>query len=41
MPDDVKSPASPLPEGESKPTAGKPAIPGALKRLHPDRFKRT
>ena len=31
MPDDVKSPASPLPEGESKPTADKPAIPGGVK----------
>jgi NADH-quinone oxidoreductase subunit C len=31
MPDDVKSPASPLPEGESKPTADKPTIPGGVK----------
>jgi NADH-quinone oxidoreductase subunit C len=31
MPDETKSPSSPPPEGEPKPTAEKPAIPGGVK----------
>jgi NADH-quinone oxidoreductase subunit C len=31
MPDDIKSPASPPPEGEPKPTADRPATPGGVK----------
>jgi NADH-quinone oxidoreductase subunit C len=31
MPDETKSPASPLPEGEPKPTADEPATPGGVK----------
>jgi NADH-quinone oxidoreductase subunit C len=31
MPDDIKSPASPSPEGEPKPTADRPATPGGVK----------
>jgi NADH-quinone oxidoreductase subunit C len=31
MPDEIKSPSSPLPEGEPKPTADQPAIPGGVK----------
>src|SRR5579863_1123844 len=31
MPDEIKSPSSPPPEGEPKPTADKPATPGAVK----------
>jgi NADH-quinone oxidoreductase subunit C len=31
MPDETKSPASPPPEGEPKPTADKPAVPGGVK----------
>jgi len=31
MPDETKSPSTPLPEGEPKPTAGQPATPGAVK----------
>ena len=31
MPDDPKSPLSPPPEGEPKPTADKPAVPGGVK----------
>jgi NADH-quinone oxidoreductase subunit C len=31
MPDEIKSPSSPPPEGEPKPTADKPATPGGVK----------
>jgi NADH-quinone oxidoreductase subunit C len=31
MPDEIKSPASPTPDGEPKPTASEPAIPGGVK----------
>ncbi|MFZ0814438.1 MAG: NADH-quinone oxidoreductase subunit C [Candidatus Sulfotelmatobacter sp.] len=31
MPDEIKSPSSPPPEGDAKPTADKPAIPGGVK----------
>jgi NADH-quinone oxidoreductase subunit C len=31
MPDDPKSPSSPPPEGEPKPTADEPAVPGGVK----------
>jgi NADH-quinone oxidoreductase subunit C len=31
MPDEIKSPASPSPDGEPKPTADQPAIPGGVK----------
>jgi NADH-quinone oxidoreductase subunit C len=31
MPDETKSPASPSPEGEPKPSADKPALPGGIK----------
>jgi NADH-quinone oxidoreductase subunit C len=31
MPDEIKSPSSPPPEGDPKPTADKPAIPGRVK----------
>jgi NADH-quinone oxidoreductase subunit C len=31
MPDDIKSPSSPPPEGEPKPTADTPAVPSGLK----------
>jgi NADH-quinone oxidoreductase subunit C len=31
MPDEVKSPSSPPPEGEPKPSADKPAVPGGVK----------
>ena len=31
MPDDIKSPASPPPEGEPKPTPDRPATPGGVK----------
>jgi NADH-quinone oxidoreductase subunit C len=31
MPDEIKSPASPTPDGEPKPTADQPAIPGGVK----------
>jgi NADH-quinone oxidoreductase subunit C len=31
MPDEIKSPSSPLPEGEPKPTADQPAVPGGVK----------
>jgi NADH-quinone oxidoreductase subunit C len=31
MPDETKSPASPPPEGEPKPSADKPAVPGGVK----------
>jgi len=31
MPDEIKSPSSPPPEGEPKPTADQPAIPGGVK----------
>jgi NADH-quinone oxidoreductase subunit C len=31
MPDEIKSPSSPSPEGEPKPTAAQPATPGAVK----------
>ena len=31
MPDEIKSPSSPPPEGEPKPTADKPAVPGGVK----------
>ena len=31
MPDEIKSPSSPPPEGEPKPTAAQPATPGAVK----------
>jgi NADH-quinone oxidoreductase subunit C len=31
MPDEIKSPSSPPPEGEPKPTADQPATPGAVK----------
>jgi NADH-quinone oxidoreductase subunit C len=31
MPDETKSPSTPLPEGEPKPTADRPAIPGSVK----------
>jgi NADH-quinone oxidoreductase subunit C len=31
MPDEVKSPSSPPPEGEPKPSADKPAVPGRVK----------
>jgi NADH-quinone oxidoreductase subunit C len=31
MPDEIKSPSSPPPDGEPKPTADKPAIPGGVK----------
>jgi NADH-quinone oxidoreductase subunit C len=31
MPDDIKSPSSPPPQGEPKPTADQPAVPGGVK----------
>jgi NADH-quinone oxidoreductase subunit C len=31
MPDEIKSPASPTPDGEPKPTADQPAVPGGVK----------
>ena len=31
MPDDPKSPSTPPPEGEPKPTADKPAVPSGVK----------
>jgi NADH-quinone oxidoreductase subunit C len=31
MPDEIKSPSSPPPEGEPKPTADSPAVPGGVK----------
>jgi NADH-quinone oxidoreductase subunit C len=31
MPDEIKSPSSPPPEGEPKPTADQPAVPGGVK----------
>jgi NADH-quinone oxidoreductase subunit C len=31
MPDEIKSPSSPPPEGDAKPTADKPAVPGGVK----------
>jgi NADH-quinone oxidoreductase subunit C len=31
MPDEIKSPSSPPPEGEPKPTADRPAVPGGVK----------
>jgi NADH-quinone oxidoreductase subunit C len=31
MPDEIKSPSSPSPEGDAKPTADKPAVPGGVK----------
>jgi NADH-quinone oxidoreductase subunit C len=31
MPDEIKSPSSPPPEGDPKPTAGKAALPGGVK----------
>jgi NADH-quinone oxidoreductase subunit C len=31
MPDEIKSPSSPTPDGEPKPTASEPAIPGGVK----------
>ena len=31
MPDEIKSPSSPPPEGEPKPTADRPATPGGVK----------
>src|ERR1700734_664271 len=31
MPDEIKSPSSPQPEGEPKPTADQPAVPGGVK----------
>ncbi|HWY21926.1 MAG TPA: NADH-quinone oxidoreductase subunit C [Candidatus Acidoferrum sp.] len=35
MPDDPKSPSSPPPEGEPKPSADKPAVPGEVKATAP------
>ncbi len=31
MPDEIKSPSSPPPEGDAKPTADQPAVPGGVK----------